>query len=141
MAEKLFAHALNKEDDPLGSLKVVSAGISAIEGDMASMNSVRVLQKVGLDLSNHCSKRITRELVEKSSAIFCMTETHRYLIRELFPDSNVPIILFRGKMPSPGDVQIRDPFGMHMKEYEECRDQIVEAIPSLLKYLKELLAV
>jgi protein-tyrosine phosphatase len=39
-------------------------------------------------------------------------------------------------MPQKGDKEIPDPFGGPLKLYELARDEMVEAIPSLLEFLK-----
>ena len=65
-----------------------------------------------------------------------MTESHRYLIQQFFPDLQAPIHLLREFMPESVDNQVSDPFGMNLNVYEGCRDSIVEAIPSVLQYLR-----
>lgn len=140
MAERLLVHALEKEEEPIRSLEVVSVGISAIEGNRASENAIRALEKVGLELENHRSRPITEEIMQNSIVALCMIETHRNLITELFPQLKIPVLLFRELMNSPDSVQIRDPFGMPLVDYEECRDLMVEAIPSILAYLRKHLA-
>ena len=39
-------------------------------------------------------------------------------------------------MPQRGDKEIPDPYGGSLKVYEAARDEMVEAIPSLLEFLK-----
>lgn len=138
MAERLLAHALAAEGEPLSSLEVKSAGVAAIDGDFASANSVRALDKVGLDLKQHRSQRLTRELLERAVAVFCMTETHRHIVRSNFPDIEVPVLLFRENLPPGTDPEIPDPFGSSLEDYEYCRDSIVEAVPSVVAYLRTL---
>ena len=139
MAERLLGHALATERGPLSSFKVVSTGVSAVDGDTASVNSIRALEKVGLDLSNHRSRKITRELVDASIVLLCMTEMHRYLLNQMFGDLDIPILLFREKLPSATQIQIADPYGKSLGAYENCRDELVEAIPSVVGYLRDLL--
>ena len=93
MAEKLFEEAIEKSGTKK-KIQVFSAGISAMDGDRASENSVIACEEVGLDLSDHQSSSLTRATVENSSAIFCMTETHRALLNMYFevPESS-PIFL------------------------------------------------
>ncbi len=138
MAEKLLGHALAKEKGPLSSLQVVSTGISAVDGNSASANSIQALNKVGLDLGNHRSRKITRELVDTSIVLLCMTEMHRYLLNQMFGDLDIPIILFREKLTSVRQMEITDPYGKSLNAYENCRDDLVEAIPSVVSYLRNL---
>jgi protein-tyrosine-phosphatase len=69
-------------------------------------------------------------------AIFAMTEGHRNFLQSLFPDSEVPILLFRELMGADAEVQVPDPFGGSLQAYEETRDALAEAIPSILAYLR-----
>ncbi len=41
-------------------------------------------------------------------------------------------------MPGKTDREIGDPFGGPLKEYEACRDEMVEALPSILAHLRTL---
>lgn len=140
MAERLLAHALEKEDEPTRSLEVVSVGIYAIKGKRASENAIRALDKAGLDLKNHRSRPINEDILQNSIVALCMTESHRQSIKEFFPELEIPVMLFRELMKSSDSTQIRDPFGMNLEKYEECRDLMVEAIPSILTYLRKRLA-
>ncbi|GHC08375.1 low molecular weight protein arginine phosphatase [Cerasicoccus arenae] len=137
MGERMLAHGLAAEPPPLDRLKVVSAGISAYDGDPASVNSVRALKSVGLNLSDHKSQQISQELLDKAFAIFCMTQTHRTLIEVHFDHVPRHLYLFRELMSGDAGIEIPDPFGRELREYEACRDSMVEAIPSLLNFLRE----
>jgi protein-tyrosine phosphatase len=41
-------------------------------------------------------------------------------------------------MPPPADRQISDPYGMSLENYVQCRDSMVEAIPSLVDFIRRL---
>jgi protein-tyrosine phosphatase len=36
------------------------------------------------------------------------------------------------------NMEIPDPYGMHLSAYEACRDELVSAIPSIVKFISEL---
>ena len=138
MAEKLLAHALAAQDSPLREIDVISGGVSAMNGQHASINSVKALASVRLDLSGHRSKQVTTQMISNSLAVFCMTESHRRILRGFFPESRTPLHLFREFMPPPTNHQIPDPYGMSLENYVQCRDSMVEAIPSLVDFIKRL---
>ena len=138
MAAKLIEHALAAEPEPLKSLVPISVGIAAWDGDVPSRNSVQALKKVGLDISGHRSRRVTLELAENSIVLLCMTRSHKQIINESFPELKPPIHLLREFLPSKTEVEIRDPYGMNLESYEFCRDNIVEAIPSVVEFLRKL---
>lgn len=137
MAQRLLAHALNAEAEPLRSLQTASAGISAYGGDAASLNSVRALESVGIDLRDHVSQRLTQDLVDQSFAIFGMTSSHKLLIETQFRLTSPHVYLMREFMPDNVDKEIPDPYGMDLADYEFTRDSMVEAIPSILQFLRQ----
>jgi protein-tyrosine-phosphatase len=140
MAEALLRHALSAQPEPLKSLRIVSAGVAARPGDRVSENSVTALKKVGLDLKGHVSQPLTKQLLDEALAIFCMTESHRAMIQLTFDPVPRHVYLFREFMPRAAEKEIGDPYGGPLTEYEACRDEMVEAIPSLVEFLKELTA-
>lgn len=138
MAEALLQHALRGQDEPLKSLKVLSAGVAARAGERVSENSVVALKKVGIDVSRHVAQPLTQKLVDDALAIFCMTESHRAMIELSFDPIPKNLFLFREFMPRPAEIEIVDPFGGSLRHYEACRDEMVEAVPSLIEFLKTL---
>lgn len=138
MAAALFRHALAAEAEPLRSLDVISAGVSALAGYPAATNATNALRKVGISLTDHRSQRLTQEMLDRALAVFCMTEGHRAMI-ELEAEPVPPRIhLMRDFIPG-ADRDIPDPFGMNLAAYESSRDSMVEAIPPLLAYIRSLL--
>lgn len=139
MGEGLLRHALSGQPEPLRSLNVVSAGIAARQGDPVSENSVVALRKVGIDIAGHRSQPVTQPLLDDALLVLCMTETHRAMIQLQASPPPKNLHLFREFMPQDADKEVPDPFGGPLKVYELCRDELVEAIPSLLEHLKTLL--
>jgi protein-tyrosine-phosphatase len=136
MAAGLLKHALAGQPEPLKSLKVLSAGVATRPGEMVSENSVTALKKTGIDISDHRSMPLTQELLDGAVAVIGMTESHRSIIRaKAIP---VPRHLYREFLPAPAEKEIGDPYGGPLKLYESTRDEMVEAIPSLLAFLKTL---
>ncbi|CAM2994558.1 low molecular weight protein arginine phosphatase [Rariglobus hedericola] len=136
MAEALLRHALSAQPEPLKSLKIVSAGVAARSGDRVSENSVVALKKVGLDIKAHKSQPLTKQLLDEAVVVLCMTESHRAMIQISFNPVPRNVYLFREFMPRAADKEIGDPYGGPLNEYEACRDEMVEAIPSLMEFLK-----
>ena len=140
MAAALFRHALAAEPEPLKSLGVKSAGISALNGHGASPNSIEALRKVGLRLDTHKSSNLTSDLVHGALAIFCMTEAHRSMIGLHFNPAPAHLHLMREFIADTNQQDIPDPFGSNLAAYEGARDAMVEAIPSLLAYVRDLVS-
>lgn len=137
MAEKLLQHALSAEKAPLNKLKVVSAGIAAGYSLPASKNSVNALDKFDLDLSQHISQPVTEDLTQKAFAVFGMTYTHIQNLKSYYNNLPDRVHLFREFINDAEEQEIPDPYGYDYTAYDECFDSMVEAIPSLITYLKK----
>lgn len=136
MAERLLRHALAAEPEPLNSLEVISAGVSAFPGDPASRNAIAALRKVNLDLEDHRSRPLSDQLMEISDLILTMTSGHIDMIQMQYPEMDNPIYRFREWVPS-GSKEVPDPIGGALDLYSDTRDSIAEAIPSIIAHLRE----
>ena len=137
MARKLLEHALRAEDEPLRSIEVRSAGVSAYAGDPPSSNAIKAMLPVRLDISDHRSHPLHAHLVDQSDLILGMTSTHLDLIRSAHPTVKATLKRFREWIPS-GSKEVPDPFGGSLQHYIETRDALVEAVPSIIQYLRSL---
>jgi protein-tyrosine phosphatase len=136
MGEALVRHALQAEAEPLKSLKVISAGVSARGGEKPTPHSVTALKKVSLDISGHVSQPLTDKLIKDALAIICMTESHIAMVNLMADPEPKNLVLFR-QFVGEGNPEIPDPYGCPLPLYEECRDEMVQALPSLVEFLKE----
>ncbi|MGA2446048.1 MAG: low molecular weight protein arginine phosphatase [Opitutaceae bacterium] len=140
MAAALLRHFLAGQTEPLKSLQVVSAGIAARQGDPVSDNAAIAMKKVGLDLSPHSSQPVTQQLLDGARVVLCMTESHRAMIQLQFERVPKHLYLFRQFLPPPVDPEVDDPYGGPLSIYETCRDNLVEAVPSVVNLLKVITA-
>jgi len=140
MAAALLQHALAAQPEPLRSLAVRSAGVAARAGDRVSENSVTALKKVGLDIAGHVSRPLTQQLLDEALMVLCMTETHRAMIQLQADPPPKNLFLFREFMPQRGDKEIGDPYGGPLRVYESTRDELVEALPTLVEFIKTRIA-
>ena len=140
MAEGLLRHALAGQTGELKALKVLSAGVAARMGEPVSEHAVTALRKVGIAIGDHHSRALTQEMLNDAVAVFGMTESHRTVIRLRARPAPARLFLFREFLPPPAEPEIGDPYGGPLKLYESCRDEMVEAIPSVLAQLKTLVA-
>ena len=139
MAAGLLQHAFAAQPEPLHSLRIVSAGVAAREGEKVSENSVIALKKAGIDISGHVSRQLTQAMLDEAFVVLCMTESHRAMIQLQAEPPPKNLFLFREFMPQRGDKEISDPYGGPLSVYETARDEMVEALPSLLPALKSRL--
>ena len=134
MAAGLLRHALSGLPEPVRSVGVVSAGVSARLGAPVTEHSVTALKRVGIDISDHRSQPLTQKLLDHALAVFCMTETHRLTIAATADPVPRNLLLFREFMP--GGREIEDPFGGPLALYEGARDEMVEAVPSVVDFIR-----
>jgi protein-tyrosine-phosphatase len=139
MAEAITAARLRKSG--LGKLAVSSAGTSAFEGMQAASNAVKVLGEIGIDLSGHRARLLTREMVDEADLIVVMTEAHRSEVLDLAPGSAGKVIVLGELDSSKASRDIADPMGGGEDAYRRTRDEIQELIPRLIEYLIEVFSI
>jgi protein-tyrosine phosphatase len=115
-------------------LSFASAGTGTLDGMQASEGSVIALQERGLDLHDHRSRALTRELCARATRIFCMSGSHRDAVLDLAPDAAAKTALLR-----PDGGNIADPYGGELPDYRSARDEITAAIGERLRELLALL--
>ncbi|MEY3110757.1 MAG: hypothetical protein RL079_1442 [Verrucomicrobiota bacterium] len=140
MAEALLRATLVKRGQGLEKLKVASFGLAAESGLPASTNSVKAMQRIGLDVSGHQSRLLTQADVDRSIVIFGMTESHLAALHSRFDVLPEFVLLLRDVLPTDVPRDIPDPFGGGYRDYEECRDSMVEAIPAMVEFLRQNLS-
>lgn len=140
MAEGLFRE-LAKD---LGGIEIASAGLSAPVGSPPSDHSVDVLREEGIDISKQRSAQLTPELIAEATHIFGMTLGHKRAIEMLFPSAAEKTFLVRelADGAEPDDIEhglldVPDPIGLDRDAYEITRDLIRDALPAVLKFVRE----
>ena len=136
MAEKILYNALLKEKKPYNKIAVVSTGIYSINNQKASSYSIETLQELNIDLSKHKSKILTQKIIDKCFVIFFMTEFHRKITNHYFNTKNKKMYLMRELMPNIFDIEISDPIGRKLIDYKLCCKKMMEAIPSIINFVK-----
>ena len=92
------------------------------EGEPVSENAVAVMSEIGVDISAHKSRIVNRDLLS-ADKIYCMSRAHKdALISAGVKDEKI-FVLGGG---------ISDPFGGDITVYRACRDEIINAVDSLL---------
>jgi protein-tyrosine-phosphatase len=140
MAEALLRATLVKRGQGLENLKVASFGLAAQDGQPPSANSVKAMQRIGLDVAGHRSHLLTQADVDRSIVIFGMTESHLAALHSRFDVLPEFVLLLRDVLPTDTPRDIPDPFGGGYRDYEECRDSMVEAIPAMVEFLRQNLS-
>jgi len=117
-----MAEVLARDLFPSG-IEVSSAGLAAADGMRAAAEAEAAVAEIGLDLTNHRSKKLTPRLV-KAALIMTMTAAQAERVGQEFPDANV--ISLSEKAGCGSDID--DPFGCDIKVYRRTRDQLRELL-------------
>ena len=118
MAEGFANEAFRKNDV---DATAESAGLHA-DGGPASEKSVRAAAFLyGIDLSRHCSRQVTQEMLEQADFIVTMTLDQSNFLKQIFPGLSKKI----SPLTPEG---IPDPYGGTEEEYQACAKAIHDAI-------------
>jgi protein-tyrosine phosphatase len=128
MAAALASHIFGPD------IVIESAGIDAFEGEAASPPAVAVMRTRGIDLSGHCARRLTPEMMEAADMIVAMTTAQRALVLRLSPGLADKVYLL-SEMAVLEDVaaNISDPWGGGMDRYEECAALLERCLLSMVQ--------
>lgn len=135
MAEGLFRHMVQGR----GEYRVLSAGLGAVEGQPPSAHAIQAMKELGIDISGQRSRMLTAELVEEADYIFGMTHGHVESILLLYPQAAEKTFLLREFDDSVEgfDKDVTDPIGGSYEVYVQCRDQIREALQTILPVIEQ----
>lgn len=106
-----YAAQIGMED-----IAAVSAGVSAADGCPATPEACRAMERRGLSLSDHRSRRLTERMLKDVSLVVGMDARHAEWAREAFPRAGTPIRFF--------DPPIRDPYGAGDEVYEQTAREL-----------------
>lgn len=119
MAEGLFKKLL--EERGREDITCSSAGLAAPEGSPASINAKIAAQELGVDISEHRSRLLTRAIARDADMIVCMTQEHYDVLNSIIPEEKL-YILGGG---------IDDPYGCDLEVYRACAEKIKNSLPVL----------
>lgn len=88
----------------------------ATDGSSVSENTALVMNEIGIDVSTHISKQLTRADLESFDTIICMSKSHCDYLQSFGIECEVL-----------GD-GISDPFGCDLDTYRTCCDEIITAL-------------
>ncbi len=130
MAEAILKELLRKAGGGLESVVVLSAGVAAGEGSMASQQAVDVMEARGIDISDHLSRLLNEAIVDRADMILTMTRGHRAAIIAAWPDRANQVETLRR---DGGD--IADPVGASVEIYQQCADQMERELAAWIQNL------
>jgi protein-tyrosine phosphatase len=112
--------------------QVKSAGLSALEGKPADPNTRFVMQRFGLDISQHRGRMLTRELAHWAQLILVMNKNEKEALCTKYPET-------RGKTFLLGNnISIEDPYGRGRGKFIEVISDIKAGADFWAEKIKEL---
>jgi protein-tyrosine-phosphatase len=134
MAEVLQKKLLSK--NPIAGLAIGSAGISALPGNPASFNAVRVAHENSINLEEHKARLLTPELISNADLILVMEPSHRQALISRYSEASDKILLLRHfALYGSRKRGINDPYGPNLEAYRFCFQDIKECVESLHEWL------
>ena len=107
--------------------EVLSAGVWAEDGRGATPEAVQAADKLGADISDHRSRKLTKELIDQADVVFCMSREHVDAVLELAPGAcdKVRRLLPRADIP--------DPLGGGLTVYQRAAERMQQALKDIVK--------
>ena len=138
MADGLLKHMLRGRND----VQVASAGLGALDGSGATDAAIEVMAELGIDISSHVSQPLNSDLVRQADFIFTMTRQQQDTIHALYPSAAEKTFLVREfeESRTAENKDIADPIGQSIDVYRRTRDQIRDALPSLIVFIDQTTA-
>ena len=115
-------------------LEIASAGTSAWEGAPASDGALLVGIERNIDLSQHRSQQLTRELVASSDYIFAMGPHHLERIEAMGGEGKAHLLAAFGTNGAT-DRSVSDPFGGDLDVYRATCDELQQDVRRVLDRL------
>jgi len=135
MAEALFQRILVKTGRD-NEYSCCSAGVYAYEGDPASAEARKVIEKYGLNLSGHAARILADEAIREAFLILTMTGNHKRMLLDVYPgaaDKAFTLKEFAGFDSNRWDIQ--DPFGQDISVYQACAEELEAALHKIMDKL------
>ena len=111
-----------------------SAGVAAGGGGPASPEAIAAMKEIGIDISAHRSRALTKALVDGADIILAMAEGHRREVVRRHPEAQGRVFMVR-EFGLEAACDVADPVGLPLDVYRHVRDEIVQALGDFLLYL------
>jgi protein-tyrosine phosphatase len=128
LAKQLLAERIGcrVEELPDRGFHVSSAGVNGGVGG-ATERAIETMNRRGLDVSNHRSTFLTRDMIQQADFVFAMTGAHMARIIDLTPSAADRVsLLIEGK-------DVHDPIGGSADEYGRCAKNIEQGLRARLE--------
>ena len=126
IAERLMRAKIPGYGSDESEWRVESAGTWALEGEPAARIAQKVLSAQGIDLSDHRSRPVTRELLDQFNLILVMENGHKEALQIEFPEISRRVFLLYEMIGLKQEVI--DPIGGSTRDFEDTVREIQKVI-------------
>jgi protein-tyrosine-phosphatase len=134
-AQALFARKL-EEEAVEGDWRVGSAGTYAQPGMPPTPNAQSVVGELGLDISDHRSRRVDADLLADFDLVLVMERGHKEALQFEFPEAAARVHLLSEMVGEVYDIE--DPVGKSVEEYRAMRVELGDLIGRGFGRIREL---
>ena len=133
MAMAIFRNLVQGDQE---DWEVASAGTWAIEGVPVTSKALFVLQSKGLDISDHRSQTVSRELIDRFDLILTMEKNQKEALSAEFPQRARRIFLLSEMIGLVYDVP--DPIGKPLIDFQNTVNEIEQTLKLGLPKIRRL---
>lgn len=119
---------------------VSSAGIWATERTPIVDYAELVARSHGVDLSQHLSRKLNVDLIERSDLILVMEEVHRDMIRKNYPSAFKRTYVIKSFGPRASGGEVADPMGAGLEIFHTCFEELKFEIDRIFPEIKKRIA-
>ncbi len=116
------------------SVEVRSAGTFGVNGIKPTDETIRVLEKQGIDPAGYESAELTKDGIDWADVILVMEPAHREKVMSIVPQAAEKIFLLGEFNREANDVVIPDPIGRSPAFYKVTFRLIKQSIEELIKW-------
>ena len=133
MAEGLMKIIVREREEPW---LIQSAGVWAYANQPAAINTIKILDEFGIDLSRHLSKSVSEDFIEIYNLILVMEKNHKETLATAFPDRSSKIFMLSEMEGSIKD--IHDPIGGTIADFRSMAEQINKILKNHIERIHKL---
>jgi len=141
MAEGMFKKMLKERTEYYSRFNIISAGIYALPGISPTSEANSVMLEQGIDISQHNSQELQKELTKKADLILVMTNEHREYIHKEFPLAQNKTFLLKKftlnnksecNQKNERNYEIIDPIGRKIEFYRIVAGELKKNLEKIL---------
>jgi protein-tyrosine-phosphatase len=117
---------------------VSSAGTNALQGYPAQDHAIEIMARIGVDISGHRARQLTRELALGADMILAMEMAHLWFIQRWEEIQQEKLHLLLEFDPKAKSRQVADPYGGPSSDYQRCLENLQPAVAGIVHTLRSM---